>query len=215
MTSYFEINYLKKVSKVNYALLTLLLAVSVSAHIIANRLVIVNGYPIIAAGFIYMSVFVLTDILATFNPRKLVIYFLILEGALNLFCVVYTSTISSMNHPDYFNHADAYNIVFGPIPMLYLANLLGTFFSAVIDLYIFKHLYNVKKWPFAMSSFFSSILTISAYTYITDYFGFRGTYPDHVFDLTHINLATNMITLAAYSSIGQFIATGINKYLNK
>lgn len=215
MNSYFELNYIKKITKINYALLTLLLAVSVSAHAIANRLVMINEYPIIAAGFIYMSVFILTDVLATFNSRKLVIYILLLEAGLNLFFIIYTTTISSMNYPSYFLNSEAYNTVFGPIPMLYLANLGGTFISAVIDLYIFKYLYNTRKWIFSIASFSSSIITISCYTYITDYFGFRETYPEHVMTLTHINLITNFITLLGYAILGQFLVWGIQKHLNK
>ena len=215
MISYFELNYLKRVSKVNYVLLALMLAVSCSAHTVANRLVDIHGYPIIAAGFIYMQVFILSDVLASFNARKLVIFFLVLEALFNLFFVAFSTKISGMPYPDYFSNAEAYNTVFGPIPMLYLANLGGTFISAVIDLYIFKYLYNTRKWMFAPSSFFSSIFTISCYTYITDYFGFRNTYPDHVMELTQINLITNFITLFIYAIAGQVLVASIQKYLNR
>lgn len=215
MISYFEFNYVKRVSKVNYILLALMLAVSCSAHTIANRLVEVSGYPIIAAGFIYMMVFIITDVLASFNSRRLVVFFLILEALFNLFFVSYVTKISSMPYPSYFTHAEAYNIVFGPIPILYLANLGGTFISAVLDLYIFKYLYNKRNWMFANASFFSSIFTISCYTYITDYFGFRNTYPENVMELTHINLITNFITLLMYAILGQFVVSFIQKYLNR
>lgn len=215
MISYFELNYLKKVSKVNYVILALMLAISCSAHTVANRLVEIQGYPIIAAGFIYMQVFILSDILASYNPRKLVIFFLILEALFNLFFVAYATKISSLPFPNYFENAAAYNTVFGPIPMLYLANLGGTFISAVIDLYIFKYLYTTKGWMFAPSSFLSSVFTISCYTYVTDYFGFRNTYPEHVLELTHINLMTNFITLFIYAILGQCLLTAIQKYLNR
>lgn len=215
MISYFELNYLKRVSKINYIILALMLAVSCAAHTVANRLVDVGGYPIISAGFIYMQVFILSDVLASYNPRKLVIFFLILEALFNLFFVSFSTKISSMPYPDYFSNAEAYTTVFGPIPVLYLANLGGTFISAVIDLYIFKYLYNKKKWLFAPSSFLSSIFTISCYTYITDYFGFRNTYPEHVMELTQINLITNFITLLIYAILGQFTVVAIQKYLNR
>lgn len=215
MINYFELNYVKRISKINYILLALMLAVSCSAHTVANRLVDIYGYPIIAAGFIYMQVFILSDILASYNPRKLVIFFLFIEAMFNLFFVSYATKISNMPYPSYFSHAEAYNTVFGPIPVLYLANLGGTFISAVLDLYIFKYLYNQRKWMFAPSSFLSSIFTISCYTYITDYFGFRNTYPEHVMELTHINLITNFITLFIYAIIGQFAVMQIQKYLNR
>lgn len=214
MISYFELNYLKRLSKVNYVLLALLLVVSCSAHTVANRLVELGGYPIIAAGFIYMQVFIISDVLASYNPRRLVIFFLIIEALFNLFFVTYANKISSMPSPNYFSHADAYITVFGPIPMLYLANLGGTFISAVLDLYIFNYLYNTRKWMFALSSFLSSIFTISCYTYVTDYFGFRDTYPEHVMELTHINLITNFITLFLYAILGQGLVVAIQKYLN-
>lgn len=215
MINYFELNYVRKTAKINYVLLTLILVVSCAAHTVANRLVEINGYPIIAAGFIYMQVFILSDVLASYNPRKLVIFFLFLEALFNLFFIAYSTKISSMPFPEYFSQAEAYVTVFGPIPVLYVANLGGTFISAVIDLYIFKYLYNTRKWMFAPSSFLSSIFTISCYTYITDYFGFRDTYPEHVMELTHINLITNFITLFIYAILGQFLVKGIQKYLNR
>lgn len=215
MNSYFDLVYLKKTAKVNYVILTIMLAISVSAHAIANRLVEINGYPIIAAGFIYMSVFVITDIFACFNSRKFVIFVLVLEAFFNLFFVLYTTNISGLPYPNYFPNSEAYKIVFQPIAILYIANLGGTFVSAVVDLYIFKFLYNRKKWMFFTSSFFSSIVTISCYTYITDYFGFRELYPDNVIQLTHVNLCTNFITLLIYALIGQFIVSSINRYLKR
>ena len=73
MNNYFEINYYKRIANSNYILLALYLAVSVTAHTIANRLILIANEPIISAGLIYMSVFVITDIFASYNSRKLVI----------------------------------------------------------------------------------------------------------------------------------------------
>lgn len=214
MNNYFEINYFKKVAKVNYALLTLYLAISVTAHAIANRLVTVGGYPIISAGFIYMAVFVLTDVFASFNTRKLVIFVISLEAIFNLFFIIYTNIISNMPYPAYFQGAGAYSEVFSPIIILYAANLGGTFIAAVVDLFIFYYLYKQKQWMFFLASFCSSIITISCYTYVTDYFGFRNSYPNHVLELTFINLLTNFITLLGYSILGQLLVNFIQKYLN-
>jgi uncharacterized PurR-regulated membrane protein YhhQ (DUF165 family) len=214
MNNYFEISYFKKTAKINYILLTIYLAISVTAHAIANRLVTIDGFPIISAGFIYMAVFVLTDIFASFNPRRLVIFILTLEAIFNLFFIIYTNIISSMPYPSYFTNASAYTQVFSPIIILYAANLGGTFIAAVVDLFIFYYLYKQRQWMFFLASFCSSIVTISCYTYVTDYFGFRHSYPDHVLELTFINLLTNFITLLCYSILGQFLVSYIQKYLN-
>lgn len=214
MNSYFEISYFKRIAKINYILLTFYLAISVTAHAIANRLVIVGGFPIISAGFIYMSVFVLTDVFASFNPRRFVIFIISLEALFNLFFIGYTNIISNMAYPSYFQNANAYTKVFSPIIILYVANLGGTFIAAVVDLFIFYYLYKQKQWMFFLSSFYSSIVTISCYTYITDYFGFRHAYPNHVLELTFINLLTNFITLLGYSIIGQFLVNYIQRFLN-
>jgi uncharacterized PurR-regulated membrane protein YhhQ (DUF165 family) len=214
MNSHFEISYFKRVAKINYVLLTIYLAISVTAHAIANRLVIIGGFPIISAGFIYMAVFVLTDVLASFNPRRLVIFIISLEAIFNLFFIVYTNIISNMPYPPYFQNANAYTEVFSPIIILYAANLGGTFIAAVIDLFIFYYLYKQRQWMFFLASFCSSIVTISCYTYVTDYFGFRYSYPDHVLELTFINLLTNFTTLLVYSILGQFLVNYIQKFLN-
>jgi len=215
MSNYFEINYFKRVAKTNYVLLTLYLAISVTAHAIANRLVLVDHLPIISAGFIYMAVFVLTDVLASYNPRRLVIFIICLEALFNLFFITYTNLISHMSFPLYFHNVQAYQQVFSPIIILYIANLLGTFISATLDLFIFYYLYKTRRWMFFLASFCSSIITISCYTYITDYFGFRHSYPHHVLELTLVNLFTNFITLLIYSLIGQFLVVLIQKYLSK
>jgi uncharacterized PurR-regulated membrane protein YhhQ (DUF165 family) len=214
MNNYFEVNYFKKVAKVNYILLTLYLAISVTAHAIATRLVMVHGYPIISAGFIYMAVFVLTDVFASYNPRRLVIMIISLEAVCNLFFVVYTNIIAQMPHPEYFHQAAAYKTVFSPVISLYVANLGGTFIAAIVDLFIFYYLYKQKQWMFFLASFCSSIVTISCYTYVTDYFGFRGPYPHHVMELTFVNLVTNFMTLLLYSVLGQIIVNYIQRYLN-
>lgn len=215
MSNYFEINYFKRVAKANYILLALYLAISVTAHTIANRLILIDGEPIISAGLIYMAVFVITDIFASYNPRRLVILMIFLEAMVNLFFIVYTNIIAHMPHPTFFHNIEAYKEVFSPIIILYVANLGGTFISAVIDLFIFYYLYKNRRWPFFLASFLSSIVTISAYTYVTDYFGFRHSYPQHVMELTFINLLTNFLTLLAYSIIGQFVVAFIQKILNK
>jgi uncharacterized PurR-regulated membrane protein YhhQ (DUF165 family) len=178
MINYFEINHLKKIYKINLFLLTIYLSISIAAHIIANRLVIINGYPIISAGFIYMAVFVLTDVFASFNSRKLVMYIIFCEAFANLIVILYTTWISGMPYPEYFHKAEAYKQVFQPVIVLYIANLGGTIISAIIDLFIFYYLYKQKRWSFFLSSFASSIITISCYTFVTDYFGFRISYPN-------------------------------------
>jgi len=214
MNNYFEIGYFKRIAKTNYILLSVYLAISVTAHAIANRLVVIHGFPIISAGFIYMAVFVLTDVFASFNPRRLVVLIISLEAIFNLFFIGYTNIISNMPYPSYFQNAEAYTEVFSPIVVLYIANLGGTFLSAIIDLFIFYYLYKQRQWMFFLASFCSSIITISCYTYVTDYFGFRNSYPDHVLELTFINLLTNFITLLGYSVLGQFLVNFIQGYLN-
>ena len=215
MNNYFEINYFKRIAKANYILLALYLAISITAHTIANRLIVIDGEPIISAGLIYMAVFVITDIFASYNARSLVILMISLEALTNLFFILYTNIIAHMPYPDFFHNAASYQSVFSPIVILYAANLGGTFISAIVDLFIFYYLYKNKRWPFFLASFLSSIVTISAYTYVTDYFGFRHSYPHHVMTLTFINLLTNFITLLAYSIFGQFIVSFIQKMLNK
>ena len=155
-----------------------------------------------------------TSTAPSFNPRKLVILIITLEAFFNLFFVAYTNVISNMPYPDYFQYAGAYKDVFGPIAILYVANLGGTFIAAVVDLFIFYYLYKERQWMFFLASFCSSIITISCYTYVTDYFGFRNSYPDHVLELTFINLLTNFMTLLAYSILGQFLVNYIQRILN-
>ena len=120
-----------------------------------------------------------------------------------------------MPYPAYFQNANSYTEVFSPIIVLYAANLGGTFIAAVVDLFIFYYLYKQRQWMFFLASFCSSIITISCYTYVTDYFGFRHSYPEHVLELTFVNLVTNFITLLGYSILGQFLVNFIQRFLNR
>jgi uncharacterized PurR-regulated membrane protein YhhQ (DUF165 family) len=162
-----------------------------------------------------MSVFVLTDMFASFNSRKFVMMIIGLEALANLFFISFTNWINRMPYPDYFHHAAAYNAVFNPIIALYVANLIGTFIAAALDLFIFYYLYKKRNWSFFIASFCSSILTISCYTVVTDYFAFKDSYPTHFGLLTHINLVTNFITLALYAILGQIAVSLLQRYLHK
>ncbi|MEE9451232.1 MAG: VUT family protein [Gammaproteobacteria bacterium] len=214
MSSYFEISYFKRLSKVNLYLLAIYLGISITAHVIANRLILVHGYPVISAGLIYMMIFVLTDVFTTFNSRKFAIMIIFLESMANLFLVSFTIFINNQPHPDFFLYAEEYKIVFSPLLILVIANICGSAIAALVDVFIFYYLYRVQRWMFFLASFLSSIITVTTYTYITDYFGFRNSFPEHVLQITHVNIASNFITLLIYSFIGQILVYCIHRYLN-
>ena len=209
----YNLNYFKKISTINYFLIALYITVSITAHTIANRLIVIDAEPIISAGLIYMSIFVLTDVFAAFNSRRFVIGVIFLEALCNLIFISYTNWISHLPAPSFFHHRADYQTVFSPMFVLFFANLVGTIVAAILDLFVFYYLYIQRKWHFLLASFFSSFIILSCYTYITDYFGFRHSYPEHVFQLTFINLISNVITLAAYSLLGQFLVWGIHRYV--
>jgi len=211
----YNLNYFKKISTINFFLLAIYITVSITAHTIANRLIMLDGYPIISAGLIYMSVFVLTDVFAAFNSRRFVITVIFLEALCNLIFISYTNWISHLPSPAFFHHSAEYTAVFSPLFILFFANLIGTIIAAILDLFVFYYLYINRKWPFVFASFFSSFIILSCYTYVTDYFGFRHSYPAHVFQLTFINLITNLMTLAAYALVGQVIVWGIHRYVSQ
>jgi uncharacterized PurR-regulated membrane protein YhhQ (DUF165 family) len=215
MTSYFEISYFKRLAKINYILLIIYISISITAHIIANRLSLIDGYPIISAGYIYMACYVLTDVFACFNSRRLVIMLIFLEAVANIIFIIITNIVNSMPYPSFFHHAQAYRTVFSPILVLYFANLIGTFVASVIDLYIFYYLYRIKRWFFTIASLTSSVFTLTLYTYITDYFGFRGSFPLHVWQITNVNVVTNFMTLVIYTLLAQILVFFLNKILNK
>ncbi len=214
MSTYFEINYFKRVAKINYVLLTIFLAVSACSHAMASRLVLIAGYPLISATLIYMIVFVLTDVFASYNPRRLVVIIICLEALFNLLFVGYANGVASMPYPSYFHYAQAYKQVFSPVVVLYFANLLGISISSLVDLFIFYYLYRRRRWIFFIASFCSSIVTVSLYTYVTDYFAFRDVYPLHLFELIRTNIVSNSVTLLIYSILGQFLVMFIHKRLN-
>ena len=215
MNNYFEVNYIKKVARVNYVLLAFFLAVSVTSHLIAFRLTLLDHYALIPASFIYMSAFVLTDVFAAYNSRKFVVLVLILEAFVNLFFMVVTNIVVRLPYPGYLRNVHAFNDVFSPIMILFLANLAGTFVAFLLDVFVFYYFYRTKKLPFLVSSLISSVSTILLYTFITDYFAFKQFYPLHIYQLIFANIVTNFIVLAVYTVLGQILLTYIFRYLNR
>ncbi len=211
----YKLQYFKRTALVNYLLIIIYITISITAHLIANRLITIFNKPFISATFIYTAVFVINDILASYNNKKFVIFIILTEASVNLFVISFTNLITHLPHPAFFQLAKAYNIVFGAVLPLYFANLLGTMVAAVIDLIFFYYLYKNKGWSFFASSFTSSVVTLFFYTTITDYFWFEVSYPSHMLNLTIVNLAANFMNLAIYSSIGQIAVFLIQKYLNK
>lgn len=214
MINYYETIHRKRTEIINYALLALYLSISITCHAIANRLVIIGSYPIFASGLVYMTVFVLTDVLASFNSRKLVIYFIFLEALSNLFFMGYTHYINTLPFPDFFEHAAAYETVFNPVAVLYFSNLVGNVVSSLIDLYIFFYLYRKIKLGFLLASIISSSFTIFLYTIVTDVLAFRESFPDQYIRLTTINIFSNLVTVIIFAFIGQFVVSRIQKYIN-
>lgn len=215
MTNYFEISYFKRLAKINYVLLVIYISISITAHIIANRLSMVDGFPIISAGYIYMACYVLTDVFACFNSRRLVIMLICLEALANIIVISITNIVSNLPYPDFFHHVQEYKVVFSPIFVLYFANLTGTFVASVVDLFIFYYLYRMRRWYFTFASLTSSVFTLTMYTYITDYFGFRESFPNHVMQITNVNVVTNFITLVIYTLLAQILVFYLYKILNK
>lgn len=213
MTSFYEIIRQKKIERSNYCFLALYIAISITCHCIANRLILVAGYPLFSSGLLYMAVFVLCDVFATYNTRSQVIMFILLDALANLFFMLFTNFINTLSFPEFFNNSEAYKTVFSPVVTLYFASLLGTIIASILDLYLFYYLYKKLKINFLISSIISSVLTISCYTLVTDIIAFKESFPEHYLNLTVINICSNLITLIIYAIIGQFLVCGIKKYI--
>ncbi len=213
MTSFYEIIRHKKIERANYCFLALYIAISVTCHCIANRLVLVAGFPLFSSALLYMAVFVLSDVFATYNTRSQVVVFIFLDALANLFFMLFTNFVNTLSYPDFFNNAEAYKAVFSPVVALYFASLLGTIIASLLDLYLFSYLYKKVHLNFLISTIISSVLTISCYTLVTDIIAFKQSFPEHYIDLTLINICSNLITLIAYAIIGQFVVFGIRKYI--
>ena len=183
MTSFYEIIRHKKIERTNYCFLALYIAISVTCHCIANRLVLVVGFPLFSSGLLYMAVFVLSDVFATYNTRSQVVVFIFLDALANLFFMLFTNFVNTLPFPEF------------------------------LDLYLFSYLYKKVHLNFLISTIISSLLTISCYTLVTDIIAFKQSFPEHYIDLTLINICSNLITLIAYAIIGQFVVFGIRKYI--
>ena len=211
----YQLRWTIKVWKLNFALIPFYITISLTAHIIAMRLSVAFGFPIISAAWIYMAVFVINDIVRSYSPnRNLVFIFILLEALCNFLSFSYCNIIAHSNAPDYLAGTDAYKTVFGAVWHLYISNLVGSAIAAVIDVWFFSVLFFRKNMPFFFASLISSVSTLFVYTVITDYYGLHGIFPQHVWEITWVNVVTNILMLTFYSFIGQIMTSWIhNKYL--
>ncbi len=209
----FDTHQTKQISYVNYVLISMLLTASIVSHLIAARFVDIGGYPVIPATFTYMLVFSLSDMLAGINGRKFVILVLLGETIVNLAMVATTTAVNATPEPAFFHYGQAYHEVFGGVPQLYIANLGGGLIIGVLDILLFSHWYRVKRMSFFSASFLSTILSLSIYTYFTDYFAFRDNYPEQVHLLAQVNIVTNFACVFCYSVISAWVMTKIARYI--
>ena len=202
-----------RTANINYMLIGTLLSCSIISHLIANRLIWIAGYPVIPATFSYMLVFSLFDMLAGLNGRRFVIYVLFAEAFINLAWLGFVSLINASPEPDFFTLGQSFRDVFSSVPHIYMANLGGGLIIGIIDVLLFSHWYTKKKMTFFKASFFSTILSICLYTYFTDYFGFKDSYPNHVMLLAHVNTVTNVICVFFYSVLSAWLMKHIGRYI--
>lgn len=214
MHTYFETRHIKQLAKINYVLLASFLAISVTSHVIAYRLVSIEDIPLIPSSFVYMAAFVITDVFACFNSRKFVIFIILLEALVNLFFIIITNIVIRLPAPAILHDTSAYANVFTPVFTLYISNLIGTFIAFLIDLFIFYFLYKKQQWNFLSASLLSSLLAICFYTFLTDLLAFFHLYPYLVWKLASINLLTNVLSLLLYSLLGQLVVIWIKNKLN-
>ncbi|MBM7070751.1 VUT family protein [Shewanella sp. 202IG2-18] len=213
MTPSSDVKLILKRSYINYLLIGLLITSSIASHLMANRLLDIFGFPVIPATFTYMLVFSLSDMLAALNPRRFVVCVLVGEALANLYWVGFATGVNASPAPEFFQLSQSYQDVFGSVPQLFLANLGGGLIISILDIFLFSHWYRVKKHSFFRASLFSTVVSISAYTYFTDYFGFKGSYPHHVLTLAHVNTITNMMFVLVYSIISAYLMKHIIKYI--
>ena len=213
----YDYRYSLKIWKLNFALIPFYITISLTAHIIAMRLSEVFGYPIISAAWIYMAVFVLNDVVRSYSRSRTIVYvFILLEALCNFLSFLYCNIIAHSNAPAYVGDIGAYKLVFGSVWPIYLANLAGSALAALLDVWLFAYLFFKRKLPFFFASLLSSITTLVIYTVITDYFGMVGTFPNHIWIITGVNVITNIIMLTFYSILGQIFIWWISRfYLNR
>ena len=213
MTPNSSVNRILRTSYVNYVLIGLLITTSIASHLLANRLVLIFDYPVIPATFTYMLVFSLSDMLAALNKRRFVVCVMVGEAVANMYCLAFATSVNASAAPDFFLFKQSYLDVFGNVPQLFIANLGGGLIISILDIFLFSHWYRVKKMSFFKASLFSTIVSISAYTYFTDYFAFNSSYPQKELLMANVNTITNVTSVFVYSIISAYLMKRIVKFI--
>lgn len=207
--------FIKRSARVNYILLCVFIALSITSHLIAYRLVSVFGVPLFPSSLTYMMCFVIIDMFATYNSVKFMWLVISLESIANFIMVLVTHYVIYSPHPVYLENYISFIDVFSPLSRLYWANIIGSFIAMSINSLLFIYLYKIKGISFIISSMLSSLFVIVLYTTVTDYFAFDYLYKDHIVDLIIVNVISNSLFILLLSIPSRIVVRNIIKYTNR
>lgn len=213
--------YKYKLLKVNIIMLYVILLSSIISHMIAGKIISIFGIPIISSTFTYMFVISSIYFVRAYSSIKNALILIFFEITFIGIFSTFNNYISNFKSPEWviFNEHN-FGYVMHTVQKLYFDNLIGFIALIIVDLLLFSFLFSRVFYKFRLrvnyflSTIITMLITLSIYTYITDYLFFHNYYPNQWFYLTNINFISNAILVAMYSMFFSIILKNTIKYIN-
>ena len=166
------------ISKIFIVLAVIYITLMLSSNILANRLVSIANVtlsgPVILFPFTYILGDIFTEVYG-FKKNKLVIW---LSFLCNLLMVLSFMSVINMPYPEDFKNNEAFKIVLGTTPRVFIGSLLGFLVGGFLNSMVLSKLKVKTKGKYlALRTILSTIIGETADTLVFSVFVFIGTLP--------------------------------------
>jgi len=194
----------------------LYLTISLACDIVAYKQVSIGRMVTIGASFIFPLMYALSDILTEiFGEKPARIVILIQFGC----DFIFTNLILLIIHlpsPSSWHLQEAYNQVLNPMFRLYMAGIVGSLSSSLINIHF------LSKWKMLMKGKFfwlrstcATCIGILCYTIVTDLIAFSSTFnASTLLQFTSLNTLSNIAFIVFYTAPSAFIVKLLKMKLN-
>jgi len=121
------------------------MTVLISAVTLVHKLIIIDGFVTSAAVLVFPISFVLSDIIAEiygYEVARLIVWLGLLG---QLIFAIFSYVIIQIPSPNNWHQQDAFSLILGSLPHIYLAGIIATLISSFANIYI------ISKWKILMN----------------------------------------------------------------
>lgn len=201
-------------SRVLITLAMFYLTISLACDPLAFKVISLPFSPLVGSALLFPLLYASMDIIAELYGEKTSRYIIYVHI---VFDCLFTFTIIGIAHlpsPSWWTHQEAYNTVLNPMGRLYVAGIIGSLVSSLIDVHLlvkWRDLYQGKY--FWARSVISSSISILAYTVVTNTIAF--IHLKHFGAITLTNIVSNIVFAAIYLTFSVPLVRFLKHILNQ